>query len=103
MQARDRHLWHLNAEKVVLALVKDKSESTLSHHRCPRVTWCLRWIGKVMDAQMGDMRKEFQAKQTEQDSKIAQLEARMATFDNKLEEFLATRQQDEKKMQALQE
>eukprot|EP00973_Karenia_brevis_P038635 5332075-Karenia_brevis.AAC.1 len=60
-------------------------------------------IGKVMDAQMGDMRKEFHAKHTEQDSKIARLEARMALVDNKFEEFLAARQQDEKKMQALQE
>eukprot|EP00973_Karenia_brevis_P060497 8414044-Karenia_brevis.AAC.1 len=60
-------------------------------------------IGKVMDAQMGDMRKEFQTKHSEQDTKISQLEARMATFDNKLEEFLAARQQDEKRMQSIQE
>eukprot|EP00973_Karenia_brevis_P075713 10521460-Karenia_brevis.AAC.1 len=48
------------------------------------------------------MRKEFQAKQSEQDTKIFQLETRMAQFDNKLEEFLAARQQDEKRMQTLQ-
>eukprot|EP00973_Karenia_brevis_P060535 8418712-Karenia_brevis.AAC.1 len=52
---------------------------------------------------MGDMRKEFHAKHTEQDSKIARLEDRMALFDNKFEEFMVARQQDEKKMQSLQE
>eukprot|EP00973_Karenia_brevis_P006662 905250-Karenia_brevis.AAC.1 len=55
-------------------------------------------IGKVMDAQMGDIRKEFRAKQSEQDTRISRLETRMAQFDSKLEEFLAVRQQDEKKM-----
>eukprot|EP00973_Karenia_brevis_P046222 6408833-Karenia_brevis.AAC.1 len=55
-------------------------------------------IGKVMDAQMGDLRKEFQTKQSEQDSKISELEARMAHFDGKLEEFLAARHQDEKRI-----
>eukprot|EP00973_Karenia_brevis_P082970 11504132-Karenia_brevis.AAC.1 len=56
-----------------------------------------------MDAQMGDMRKEFQTRHSEQDSKISRLEARMALFDNKFEEFLVARQQDEKRMQSLQD
>eukprot|EP00973_Karenia_brevis_P080676 11192954-Karenia_brevis.AAC.1 len=59
-------------------------------------------IGKVMDAQMGDMRKEFQTKHTEQDTKISRLEARMVQFDNKFEKFLAARQLDAKRIQSLQ-
>eukprot|EP00973_Karenia_brevis_P068820 9567835-Karenia_brevis.AAC.1 len=42
-------------------------------------------IGQVVDSQLGDLRKEIQTKQGEQDSKIFQLEARMAQFDSKLE------------------
>eukprot|EP00973_Karenia_brevis_P093515 12417676-Karenia_brevis.AAC.1 len=42
-------------------------------------------IGMVVDAQLGDLRKEIQTKHGEQDSKISQLEARMAQFDSKLE------------------
>eukprot|EP00973_Karenia_brevis_P018858 2585543-Karenia_brevis.AAC.1 len=56
-----------------------------------------------MEAQMGDMRKEFQSKQTEQDAKISLLEAKMAKFDNKFEEFLLARLQDEKSIQSMQE
>eukprot|EP00973_Karenia_brevis_P065744 9137866-Karenia_brevis.AAC.1 len=60
-------------------------------------------IGQVVDSQLGDLRKEIQTKQGEQDSKISRLEARMALFDGKLEEFMAARNQDEKKILSLQE